>query len=57
MKWKYLVQVFNPTDGTDETGAEFNRLGDEGWELVSVVANMGKDASWSLAYFKRPKSN
>lgn len=41
--WQYLVKKKLDVE-------ELNRLGEEGWELVAVVAN----ATASRHYFKRP---
>ncbi len=41
MKWEYMVRVSPalPTDaeGGDEMAAALNSVGEEGWELISVV--------------------
>ena len=51
-KWEYKV-VYGPRE------SELNKLGDEGWELVSVVADTSGDAystsSSIYAYLKRPR--
>lgn len=44
--WDYLIEKMPYT--TEEKAHLLNRLGNEGWELVSI------DAS-SNAYFKKPK--
>jgi hypothetical protein len=47
-KWEYTV--LQPADEYKMTA-----LGEEGWELVNVVAIPAKDGTTSLAaYFKRP---
>jgi hypothetical protein len=48
--WEYHVVVLSRADEE-----QLNRLGDEGWELVAVVAE-GQPAS-SIFYFKRPALN
>jgi hypothetical protein len=60
-KWEYMVRNGWPTE------ADLNKLGDECWELVTIVAAgsegsmmLSKDhAPWGpqyvFCYFKRPK--
>jgi hypothetical protein len=45
-KWEYKVV-------TDESESSLNRLGAEGWELVSIV--FADSATVFALYFKRPK--
>lgn len=51
-KWEYKI-VYLPSE------SELNKLGNEGWELVSVAADVSGDAhgmsSSMTAYLKRPK--
>jgi len=51
-KWEYKI-VRNPGEG------ELDKLGVEGWELVSVVAEVeghaDRTSSTIYAYLKRPK--
>jgi hypothetical protein len=53
-KWEYKV-VHGPSQ------SELNQLGAEGWELVSVIADVSGDAystsSSIKAYLKRPLPN
>ena len=43
--WEYKVLI-------NERIAEFNRLGSEGWELVTATASIDRNNAY---YFKRPK--
>lgn len=51
-KWEYK-KVYDPSE------SKLNELGDEGWELVSVVADVSGTAyetsSTIYTYLKRPK--
>jgi hypothetical protein len=51
-KWEYTT-VYHPSE------RELNKLGDEGWELVSVAAEVSGNendiSSTVTAYLKRPK--
>jgi hypothetical protein len=54
--WEYSVEVLDPeADGSEAIESQFDAMGEQGWELVSVTNNMGKDESWTIAFFKRPK--
>ena len=46
MKWEYISIRLN------DNHSSLNKLGQEGWELVSVVFDVSGHAL--LAYFKRP---
>ena len=50
MKWEYFVKWYQPADG--KVYSDLNILGDEGWELVSVIIN---DQDVFRCFFKRPK--
>lgn len=61
-KWDYHVEELNNPNDVNKTLA---RLGDEGWELVSVTGGSGGDGPGQVktlrrrqdacrAYFKRP---
>ena len=63
MKWEYQTITF-PSGGflggkleSDEFDAELNRLGRQGWELVSVMdTNQSSGATrFVVAVFKRPR--
>jgi len=49
--WEYKIMVLG---GTDEE-SQINKLGAEGWELLSVVPSRGDVASPHVLFFKRPK--
>jgi hypothetical protein len=59
--WEYKIEILDWTENSEDSiGTVEKRLaewGAEGWELVAVTPKMGKDDSWTFAYFKRPKSN
>ena len=63
MKWEYLFRYLRYEDfrSLEEMGRQMTPLGEEGWELVSVVPEvttkaMGKPVTVGFAYyFKRPK--
>ena len=66
MKWEYQCSPIPPIDGalknTDDGALEdaesaLNTLGHDGWELVSIILNSGKDGLWNIAVLKRPLSN
>ena len=62
-KFEYHLQKYNATGfwgGKVDLGQmdiEFNRLGRDGWELVSIFdTNAGNGTTrWIIATFKRPK--
>lgn len=51
-KWEYRIE-----DGIigGSILEELNKLGNEGWELASLVQPMEKDRSKVRFFFKRPK--
>jgi hypothetical protein len=52
MKWEYqltLLGLNNPKEAQDI----LNRLGRDGWELVSIASNVGKEGSWHIASLRR----
>lgn len=51
-KWEYKIEAT-----TREHGVDLNKLGEEGWELVTVVS-MNKEAGWQdyKYIFKRRKA-
>ena len=52
--WEYLVEWFYPgTDGSLGQVKALDKIGEDGWELVQVVA---VDANTQAFYFKRPLS-
>jgi hypothetical protein len=52
MKWEYQLTVLGLND-TRESQELLNRLGRDGWELVSIASNAGKDGMWHVASLKR----
>ena len=56
-KWEYKTWITYPLANPRVTAANFeeslNRLGQDGWELVSVVA-FNDRSSMTAHYFKRP---
>ncbi|HZG65784.1 MAG TPA: DUF4177 domain-containing protein [Herpetosiphonaceae bacterium] len=65
VRWEYRVALidvsglFNPNINVDEIGQYFNGIGDEGWELVTVVdVNRGNGATSALlAILKRQRQD
>jgi hypothetical protein len=63
MKWEYLLRYLKYEDfrSFEEMSRQMSQLGEESWELVSVVPEvstktMGKPVTIGFAYyFKRPK--
>lgn len=51
-RWEY--KAFTPKRQTDNVD-EFNRLGEEGWELVGITVNSVMGTFYAL--FKRPKTD
>ena len=52
MKWEYHLTVLG-LDDPKEAQDTLNRLGREGWELVSIASNAGKEGTWHIASLKR----
>lgn len=55
MEWEYLVQSV-PITSVNEVTATLNRLGNQGWELVSSLPDAA-DPRWCFVVLKRPKSH
>jgi hypothetical protein len=71
MKWEYkVVQIDNAVKGgfgkltggalsykTESINTDINAAGNEGWELIEVIAPIGTagTANHLLLFFKRPK--
>jgi hypothetical protein len=55
MKWEYRVKPLDPGDPLDWED-KLNYLGEDGWELVSVIPPIEKDW-WPQVIFKRPKNS
>ncbi len=58
--WEYKTFGVFGTDTLPPTSAEqLNRLGDEGWELVTILYEQSNGAAFqqrkAVYYFKRPK--
>lgn len=54
--WEHLALTHTGTDLDAGLGKQINKLGDEGWELVSVVSTVRDSATDSIIFcFKRPK--
>lgn len=59
-KWEYRFEILDFGAQTDErpfgsSVDELNRLGNQGWEVASVLTHMGAGNSWTLALMKRIK--
>jgi len=52
-RWEYKTLVVKP----DQEDVILNELGEESWELVSVVSMVRNSALYVKLYFKRPKQN
>ena len=52
MRWEYQLTVLGLND-PKEAQETLNRLGREGWELVSIASNVGKEGTWHIASLKR----
>lgn len=50
--WQYLVRSFDNSN-EDTFQKELNKLGEEGWELVSL--NNWEDSPYLRAVFKKPR--
>ena len=56
--WEYKFEVFDlesKDNALDEGEKQLNALGDEGWEVVTVLSKMGHKGAWGIALLKRPK--
>ena len=57
-KWEYKFEVFDleaKDNALEEAEKQLNGLGDQGWEVVSVLPKMGYEGKWGIALLKRPK--
>ncbi len=58
MKYKYKIYKVKPTDYPEHIEEEFNRLGNDGWELINVI-KQDNDSNYMYAlpatvyYFKK----
>lgn len=51
--WEYRVEVI-VFDDIELAASVLNRMGEEGWELVTIVKKAaGKKNSWTVAIYKR----
>ena len=48
-RWQYKIMTFSTSEAADLTEADLNELGDDGWELASVLPTSGS----VRFYFKR----
>ena len=56
-KWEYKMECLHPTYGLGGLKDEFQKWGEQGWELISVVpSNKKGEVMYREFYFKRPKS-
>lgn len=57
-KWEYKMECLHPTGGISDTlDNEFQKWGEQGWELISVVpSSRTGQVMYREFYFKRPKS-
>lgn len=64
MKFEYRIKKYRVKGGSltemkielNEMEAQFNEMGGDGWELVTVSeANLDGGTSWVWATFKRPR--
>ncbi len=53
-KWNYTLFKINVDADEDRLERELNKMGAEGWELVSAVDAPGSAVHWHSLYFKRP---
>ncbi len=68
-KWEYKFELFILGGEREDAGRELSLLEDcikdaieqlnescnEGWELVSMIPEIGKHNPWGIAVLKRPK--
>ena len=51
---EYKVKIIDWSQEWEQVEEDFNKMGAEGWELVSATPKMGKNDSYTFGYFKRP---
>jgi len=63
--WEYKFLVLSldvaitskkDADPLEQAEKDLNAEGADGWEVVSLLPNMGKGESWTIALLKRPKA-
>lgn len=55
-QWEYRFEVLDlqgSEKSLDDSQNELNRLGQLGWEVVSLVPKMGKGESWCMTLLKK----
>ncbi len=58
MKWEYQCSPIPPIERAfEDAQSALNEFGHDGWELVSIIPEAGKDGSWNIAILKRPVPN
>jgi hypothetical protein len=60
VKWEYRIEILDFGNKTDErpfgeSVGFLNEVGEEGWEVASVLTHMGAGNSWTLVILKRIK--
>ena len=54
-RWEYRFEVLE-LDDLDENAAELNRLGAEGWDVVSLISRGQAATTLTVFLLKRPKA-
>jgi len=52
-RWEYYLVALPPVHNITEKRDTLNKLGLDGWELVSVAPVVGRDVDIHVCYFKR----
>ncbi len=56
VKWEYKIVHKPVAQLTEKEGqAEFNKLGEDGWELCATISTTSSRGPWGVFVFKRPK--
>ena len=59
MEWEYTIQllgVLDKDEGINKAERALNEMGSKGWEIFSVIPEMGENKSWFFAFAKRPST-
>lgn len=59
-RWEYQFVVMDLNAGRDSLQSnkgELNGLGQDGWEVVQILTNMGMGRAYQYALVKRPVPN